>query len=62
VKGKRLAAAKARIAAAHCATGRVTKAKSRTVSNGKVISQRPKAGTKLVSGAKISLVVSRGKR
>jgi beta-lactam-binding protein with PASTA domain len=62
VKGKPLATAKARVAAGHCRTGTVTRAKSRTVAKGKVISQRPKAGTKLASGAKISLVVSRGRR
>jgi hypothetical protein len=62
VKGKPLATAKARIAAAHCRTGAVTRARSRTVAKGKVISQRPKAGTKLASGAKVSLVVSRGRR
>jgi uncharacterized repeat protein (TIGR02543 family) len=62
VKGKPLATAKARIAAAHCSAGKVTKVKSRTVPKGKVISQRPKAGTKLASGSKVSLVISRGRR
>ena len=62
VKGKSLATAKARIAAAHCRTGKVTRAKSRSVATGRVVSQRPKAGTKLASGSKVSLVVSRGRR
>ena len=62
VKGKPLATARARIAAAHCSAGKVTKAKSRTVPKGKVISQRPNAGTKLASGSKVNLVLSRGKR
>jgi len=59
---KTLATAKRRIAAAHCRTGRVTRAKSKTVAKGRVISQRPRAGRKLASGTKVNLVVSRGKR
>ncbi len=59
---KFLAAAKKKIAAAHCRTGTVTRAKSRTVQKGRVISQRPKAGRKLARGSKVNLVVSRGKR
>ena len=50
------------IAAAHCRTGTVTKAKSKTVPKGRVIAQAPKAGKKLASGAKVRLVVSRGRR
>jgi hypothetical protein len=61
VKRKPLATAKRRIAGAHCRTGRVRKAYSKTVRKGRVISQRPKAGKKLVRGSKVSLVVSRGK-
>ena len=60
VKRKPLAKAKRRIAAAHCRTGKVTKAKSKTVPKGRVISQRPSAGKKLAAGAKVKLVVSRG--
>lgn len=48
--------------AAHCRTGTVTKAKSKTVPKGRVIAQSPKAGRKLAAGSKIKLVVSRGKR
>jgi hypothetical protein len=62
VKRQTLAAAKRKIAAGHCTTGRVTKAKSKTVPKGKVISQSPVAGKKLARGAKVNLVVSRGKR
>jgi hypothetical protein len=62
VKGRPLVTAKRRILAAHCRPGRVTKAKSRTVRKGRVISQRPKAGKRLVRGSKVNLVVSRGKR
>jgi PASTA domain/Divergent InlB B-repeat domain len=62
VKRKPLATAKRRIVAAHCRTGRVRKAYSKTVRKGRVISQRPRAGKKLVRGSKVNLVVSRGKR
>ena len=61
VKRKPLATAKRRIVAAHCRTGRVRKAKSTTVRKGRVISERPRAGKKLVRGSKVNLVVSRGK-
>jgi titin len=62
VKRKPLATAKRRIAAAHCRTGTVTKASSKTVPKGSVISQKPPAGKKLAAGSKVRLVVSRGKR
>ena len=62
VKRKPLATAKRRIVAAHCRTGRVRNAKSTTVRKGRVISQRPRAGEKLVRGSKVNLVVSRGQR
>jgi hypothetical protein len=62
VKGKTLAAAKRKIAAGHCKTGKVTTTKSKTVAKGKVISQSPRAGKKLARSAKVNLVVSRGKR
>jgi uncharacterized repeat protein (TIGR02543 family) len=62
VKGKPLATAKRRIVAAHCRTGTIRNAKSKTVAKGRVISQSRKPGTRLASGSKINLVVSRGKR
>jgi hypothetical protein len=62
VKGKTLAAAKRKITAAHCRTGTVTRARSKTVRKGRVIRQSPKAGKKLPSGSKVKLTVSRGKR
>ena len=61
VKRKSLATAKRKIAAAHCKTGKVKKANSKTVRKGHVISQRPRAGKKLVRGSKVNLVVNRGK-
>ncbi len=62
VKHKRLAAAKRSIAAAHCRTGKVAKAKSKTVAKGRVVAQSPRAGKKLAAGAKVNLIVSRGRR
>jgi beta-lactam-binding protein with PASTA domain len=41
--------------------GKVTKAESKTVPKGKVISQSPRVGKKLARGAKVNLVLSRGK-
>jgi len=62
VKGKRLSTARSAIAGAHCSTGKVRRASSRTVKAGLVISQSPKAGRTLAGGRKIDLVVSRGKK
>jgi hypothetical protein len=62
LKGKTLSSAKKKLASAHCRTGRVTTVRSANVAKGRVISQKPGAGTKLKAGAKVDLVVSRGKR
>jgi Fibronectin type III domain/PASTA domain/Divergent InlB B-repeat domain len=61
VKKKPLATAKRKITAAHCKVGKVTKAKSKTIKKGSVVSQKPAAGKKLARGSKIGLVVSAGK-
>jgi hypothetical protein len=62
VKGKTLAAAKTAIARGKCSLGTVRKAYSATMKKGRVISQKPAPGTKRAKGAKVSLVVSKGKR
>jgi beta-lactam-binding protein with PASTA domain len=62
VKGKALGAAKAAISRAHCKVGKVTKAYSVKVKSGRVISQSPAAGKHLANGAKVSLVISRGRK
>ena len=62
VVGETLAAAKAAIRRSHCRTGKVTRARSRTVRKGHVLAQRPAPGTRLANGARINLVVSRGRR
>jgi beta-lactam-binding protein with PASTA domain len=61
VKGKTLAAARSALTQAHCTAGTVTKKFSR-VRKGRVISQSPKPGTSLAAGAKINLVISKGKK
>jgi subtilase family serine protease len=61
VKGKTLAAAKRALARAHCKVGKVTRKFSK-VRRGRVISQRPRPGTSLAAGARVNLVISKGKR
>jgi hypothetical protein len=61
LKGKKLAAAEKAITQAHCAVGKVKKARSSHVKSGKVISQNPTAGKSLPVGSKVGLVVSKGK-
>jgi beta-lactam-binding protein with PASTA domain len=61
MKGKPLARARARIAAAHCRVGRIKYARSRK-KKGFVLAQSPPAGRSLPQGARINLTVSRGKR
>jgi PKD repeat protein/glucose/arabinose dehydrogenase len=62
VKGRSLKAAKRAIVAARCSVGRVTRAYSRTVKSGSVVSQSPKPRTKRARGSKVQLVISRGRR
>ena len=62
VKGKKLRAAKRSIRKAHCSPGKVTRAFSKKVKKGRVISQRPKPGKNLAAGSKVKLKVSKGKR
>jgi hypothetical protein len=56
-----LAVARVAVRARGCTVGRVTRKYSR-VRKGRVIAQRPKAGTHLPAGASVSLVLSRGPR
>jgi hypothetical protein len=62
VKGKTLAAARKAITHAHCAVGKITRAASKKVAKGKVISQKPTPGKHLAAGAKVNLVVSKGRK
>jgi beta-lactam-binding protein with PASTA domain len=59
---QKLAAAKRAIVVAGCHLGRVARAYSRTVRAGRVVSQAPKPGALRPPGARIDLVVSRGRR
>ena len=54
-------AATTAIEKAGCKVGTVSKSHSKTVAKGKVISSRPKAGTKKPAGSAVALVVSRGR-
>jgi PKD domain/PASTA domain len=62
VVGQTLAAAKAAIRRGHCRTGKVTRRRSAAVRKGRVLAQSPAAGRHLANGARVNLVVSRGKR
>ena len=62
VKGKKLRAAKRAIRNAHCAVGKVTKAFSKSVKKGRVISQKPRPAKKLAAGSTVKLKVSKGKK
>jgi beta-lactam-binding protein with PASTA domain len=62
VRNLTLSAAKNKLALVNCRVGRVRHASSRRIKKGRVISQKPKFGTVLRGGARVSLVVSRGPR
>jgi uncharacterized delta-60 repeat protein len=62
VRGKKLAGAKASIRKARCSVGRITRKPSKRSRKGRVLSQRPKAGTTLAVGGKVNLVVGKGRR
>ena len=62
LKGKSLKTARGDIAAHNCTVGRIKHAASPTVRPGHVISQAPGPGRRLLHGAKVNLVVSKGRR
>ena len=62
VRGRSLKHAKAAIRRSRCTTGRVRKVHSRSVRSGRVISQTPRAGARLAHGAKVNLVISKGRK
>ena len=62
VKGKTLAAATAAITKAHCTVGRTRKVYSEGVARGRIVAQAPQPGARRPNGAKVDLVVSRGRR
>jgi uncharacterized delta-60 repeat protein len=62
VKGKKLKDARRTIAHAHCSVGKVGRAFSARVKQGRVISQKPRPGKKLREHSKVALTVSKGRR
>jgi serine protease AprX len=62
LRGSSVAAARRAVLHRHCSLGRVTRVFSSTVKRGRVISQKPRPGTRRAKGAKINVVVSKGKR
>jgi GH25 family lysozyme M1 (1,4-beta-N-acetylmuramidase) len=57
VIGQRLSTARARIRRANCSLGRVRRVRSRRA--GRVLAQKPRAGTRRPRGTKVSLVIGR---
>jgi PASTA domain-containing protein len=62
VRGRKLAKARSALVRANCRVGRVGHSFSHRVKKGRVISQKPAAGSRLRAGTRVNLVVSRGKR
>jgi beta-lactam-binding protein with PASTA domain len=62
VVGKTLSATRRALARRHCRLGRVGHAFSIKRKKGLVISQKPRAGSRRAKGAKVSVVVSKGRR
>jgi subtilisin family serine protease len=62
LRGLTLIGAKRSLAKRGCALGRITKGYSRRVRRGRVVAQRPGPGLRLRRGAKIAVVLSRGRR
>ena len=62
LKGKRLSAAKLALKAHDCSVGKISRAFSKHVKKGRVISQRPKPHKLLRHGAKVRLTVSKGRK
>lgn len=62
LKGRGLEAARRALHNARCALGKITKAFSPTITAGRVVGQKPGAGTWHKQGTKVRLVVSKGRR
>jgi thermitase len=62
VKGRTVRAARTMLTRRHCRLGRVTRAYSGRIRTGRIISQSRRPGAHLPRGAKVKVVVSRGKR
>ena len=62
LRDKTLRAARRALSSRHCTLGRVRHAYSRTIRRGRVVSQSPRAGAHRTRGARVRVVVSRGRR
>jgi beta-lactam-binding protein with PASTA domain len=60
--GLRLLQAEAKIVRARCRVGKLTRKASTRSKKGRVVAQRPKAGTVLSFRGKVRLTVGRGRR
>lgn len=62
LRGLTLLGAKRLLAKRGCSLGRVTRVRSRRVRRGHVVAQRPAPGLRLARGARVRVVLSRGRR
>jgi subtilisin family serine protease len=62
LRGLTLVGAKRRLVKQGCKLGRVTKTYSRRVRRGRIVGQRPAPGLRRTRGAKVAVVLSRGRR
>jgi hypothetical protein len=62
VRGKTLRAARTAITRGRCRVGRIRRTFSNRVKAGRVVGQSPRAGARRPAGARVNLVVSKGKR
>jgi uncharacterized delta-60 repeat protein len=62
LKGRTLLGAEKAIRRARCSVGKVSSVYSAGAARGRVISQKPRPGTRLARNSKVSLTVSRGRR
>jgi hypothetical protein len=61
LKGKSLRKARRAIKAHDCRVGKIRRAFSTKIKKGRVVSQKPRAGRRLKHGAKVTVVISRGR-
>lgn len=59
MKGDTLAAAKAEVRRANCSVGKITRKKSARRHRGHVLSESPRAGSRVTAGTKIALTVGK---
>jgi hypothetical protein len=62
LKSKTLKAAKRALSRAHCSLGKVTRKANRRMKKGRISAQKPRPGTRKAAGARVAVVVSKGKR